>query len=331
MKKIIVVIIIIIVTVSCKDNARRDNVHSSSMPIERMDRLVYNYNDMDSTTRFNLIDSMRPGLDIYIPIIGLSGDSVDYNVALKMLSASQPVKVFTPDVEIRLKSIEGIEARLGEALPRLQSALPKTKVSHIYGIVSPYRQSVVTADSIVLISLNLYLGSDYPGYAGFEDYFKKTREASRIPYDVVEAIVASRYPLDSSKSKTILSKMLYQGVLVHAIMSTIPDAELPMAIGVSDKELEWLKANESAIWDKMIQNELIYSGSEIDAAKLIMPSPSTSIIHYDAPGRVGRYIGYAIVKSYVDKHNDVTLESLINPDFYGATKTLIDAGYEPSR
>lgn len=330
MKKIIALTIAFISFVSCSDNARRAGDGLTDMPIERIDRLVYHYNGLDSVSRKNFADSMLPGIDIYLRVAGIDRDSVEVETALTILSKSQPVKVFSPDVEARLKSIENIETSISDALQRLRTALPKVHVSHIYGIVSPYRQSVITADSVVLVALNLYLGKDYRGYAGFEDYFRRTRESERIPYDVIEATVASHYPIDNDKAKTILSKMLYHGALVHAIMSSMPDADLSLALGVSDKELEWLESNEASIWDKFIQQGFLYSNSDVDASKLLNPSPSTPIIHPESPGRVGRYIGYAIVKSYIDKHTDVTLERLLSPDFYGETKTLIDAGYAPA-
>lgn len=331
MKKIVVLAIIFIAMVSCSDNTRRIDDSATALPIERLDQLVYHYNEIDSATRDCLTDSMSPGLDVYLRVAGINSDSIDVDSALTMLSGSQPVKVFTPDVDDRLHSIEDLEMSLGVALRRIQTVLPGIDVSHIYGVVSPYRQSVITADSVVLVALNLYLGRDYPGYSGFEDYFRQTRESVRIPYDVIEALVASRYPIDNDRAKTILSKMLYQGALVYAVMSSIPDADLSLALGVSGEDLKWLEGNESLIWDKLIQQGLLYSSSEIDASKLLMPSPATPAIHPEAPGRVGRYVGYAIVKSYVDKHKDVTLEQLLSSDYYGETKTLIDAGYVPAR
>lgn len=331
MRKIAILAIIFIAVVSCKDNTHGIDNRSTALPIERLDRLVYHYTEIDSATRNNLKDSMSPGLDIYLRVAGLNSDSVDVESALTMLSASRPVTVFTPDVENRLNSIEDIEMSLGTAIRRIQSALPGIDAPHIYGIVSPYRQSVITADSVVLVALNLYLGQDYPGYAGFEEYFRLTREPARIPYDVMEAIVASHYPINNDRAKTILSKMLYHGALVYAIMSSIPDADLSLALGVSGEDLDWLADNEALIWDKIIRQGLLYSSSEIDASKLLMPSPATPAIHPEAPGRVGRYIGYAIVKSYIDKHKSVTLEQLLTPGFYGETKTLIDAGYAPAK
>lgn len=331
MGKIVILAILILATVSCKDNTRGIDDSATALPIERLDRLVYHYAEIDSTTRDNLIDSMSPGLDIYLRVAGINSDSVDVESALTMLSASRPVNVFTPDVENRLNSIEDVEMSLGTAMRRIQSELPGIDTPHIYGIVSPYRQSVITADSVVLVALNLYLGRDYPGYAGFENYFRLTREPSRITYDVMEAIVASHYPTNNDRAKTILSKMLYHGALVYAIMMSIPDADLSLALGMSGEDLEWSVDNESLIWDTIIRQELLYSSSEIDASKLLMPSPATPAIHPEAPGRVGRYIGYKIVKSYVDKHKSVTLKQLLTPDFYGETKTLIDAGYAPSK
>lgn len=306
-----------------------DSCEVSQVSIGRIDKLVSHFGELDSVSRVSLIDSMRPGLAVYLPIVGLSADSCDLESSIASLSESDAVRVFSPDVEISLGALDGVEVGLGDALRRLRALLPAVGTEHIYGVVLPYRQSVITADSVVLVALNLYLGSDYPGYAGFETYFRKTRVLSRLPYDVVEAVVAAKYPEDVEVAQTVLSKMLYQGALVHAVMSAITDAKLSSALGVTDEELEWLDANEGLIWRSMIDKNLLYSHSELDAAKLLTPSPAATVISSETPGRVGRYVGYKIVESYCKKHKAATLVEVLSPQFYGATKTLVDAGYAP--
>lgn len=321
---------IAIISTACVDGKSHGG-ESEPMPIERIDRLVYNFHDMDSAERSRYVDSMSPGLRVYLGIAGVNPDSVEMPIALDVLSATNPVKVFSPDVEKRIFALDEVEFRLGHALESLKSLLPDIRVSHVYGIVSPYRQSVITADSVVLVALNLYLGADYQGYTGFESYFRRLREPERIPYDVAEAVIASNYPIDKAGAKTVLAKMLYQGALVNALMLTFPNAKLSDALGVSSEDLEWFKGHEAEIWDSIITRNLLYSQSDMDAAKLLSPAPATTIINHDAPGRAGRYIGYRIVKAYMDRHSDVTIKWLLSPAFYGETSSLVDAKYSPSK
>mgnify|MGYP000771381490 CR=1 FL=1 len=114
-------------------------------------------------------------------------------------------------------------------------------------------------------------------------------------------------------------------------MLTFPNAKLSDALGVSSEDLEWFKGHEAEIWDSIITRNLLYSQSDMDAAKLLSPAPATTIINHDAPGRAGRYIGYRIVKAYMDRHSDVTIKWLLSPAFYGETSSLVDAKYSPSK
>lgn len=77
----------------------------------------------------------------------------------------------------------------------------------------------------------------------------------------------------------------------------------------------------------MITRKLLYSTNRLDANRLVNPSPATSILHHESPGRLGRFIGYKIVKSYVETHPDINLKWLLSPDFYNSLQSLIDSCY----
>lgn len=101
-------------------------------------------------------------------------------------------------------------------------------------------------------------------------------------------------------------------------------------MGYDDGQMKWVRDNEPQVWDAMITRALLYSVDPMDAERLVALSPSTSVVHPMSPGRLGRYIGYRIVDSYVEKHPGVSLEWLLSPEFYMSRSSLIDAGYTPS-
>ncbi len=39
-------------------------------------------------------------------------------------------------------------------------------------------------DTVVIVALNHYLGSDYEGYASFPDHLRRLKSAERLPLDV---------------------------------------------------------------------------------------------------------------------------------------------------
>ncbi len=302
----------------CMSKGSRD---VEPLTIERLDHAV--------ETGQAVPDSLREGMKLYLGVLGIACTDEALSDCVDALRHNRLIDVFGPDVDQRLGDLTAVETALGEARETLSRVAPKARMDRVYGVISPYRQGVVTTDSAALIALNLYLRPDYLGYEGFEQYFRQSRVKERIPYDVVEAVVAAGYPQDDSQPLTLLQRMLYQGALVHTTVETLPSASLATTIGVTDEQLKWLDQNEHNIWNALISRNLLYSTDDLEASRLIAPGPGCFSLNPDCPARVGRYVGYRIVQHYLERHPDTTPEDLLSPSFYLSNSALIDSRYNP--
>ena len=77
---------------------------------------------------------------------------------------------------------------------------PDITPPEIYSAVITYNQSIILADTVMLLGLNHYLGCDYEGYKHLDGYRRATKTAAaRLPYDIAESIIATAYPLPTVK------------------------------------------------------------------------------------------------------------------------------------
>ena len=292
--------------------------------IHRLDLAMKNYVTMSPSERLALADSLVNGLNAVMAIHGIAEitDSV-----LMDYSQSPAVRIFTPDVETCMPDLSSIEQTLGEVERSAKELLPSIGRARYYAIVSPYNQSIYIADDVVLIALNHYLGEDYPGYSGFEKYQCAIKTQAHLPYDVVEATICTEFPYQPSSDALVLNRLLYEGAIVESMMQLLPDADLAEIMGCDAQGMKWLQENEAQAWNALISRKLLYSSSIADADKLVNPSPSTTILHPDSPGRVGRFIGYKIVKAYLKNNPNVSLEDILSPEFYNSRQSLIASQY----
>jgi len=76
-----------------------------------------------------------------------------------------------------------------------------------------------------------------------------------------------------------------------------------------------VQANEQAIWRNFIENEYLYSTDTKLASRFLDPAPFSKfgleLIDNESPGRVGRYVGWQIVRRFMEK-NPVTIEQMLN-------------------
>ena len=59
------------------------------------------------------------------------------------------------------------------------------------------------------------------------------------------------------------------------------------------------------------------------------PAPVTSVLSIYSPGRAGRFLGYRMVKRYLEAHPEADLASLLSPEFYNAPDVLEKIDYNP--
>lgn len=310
--------------ISCGDGAR-DSKDCKPMEISRLDRVVYDYPNLSDEERRNADSMMSNGVSAVLTMLNMGHP--DDSAYIKYVH-SDAVKMFSPEVERCFEDITDLEQQLGCVKANIEKELPQVKFHDIYAIVSPYRQSIYITDSTLLLSLNHYLGKNHKVYDGFDEYIKKTKEVGNIPYDVVEALIGSFYSYEPQGNDIVLAKMLYAGAIAKTKMLIVPNASLAKVLGYDDDELEWLEDNEQSLWNSLVSKELLYSSDYLDIERLLFPSPRTTILNVDAPGRVGRYLGYKIVEAYLKKNPNTTLQQLFTPEFYQSTQSLIESGYQ---
>lgn len=302
--------------------------HATTEPvaIHRLDLAIEGFSDNDNSMRRQLCDSFSEGVSAMAYLLH---DTTDSYRLLDSLSRSRSVRMFMPDVRRRLPSLDSIESALGGIRRNFADRLPEVHFPTLYSIVSPFNQSIFSVDTVMLVALNHYLGNDYEGYSYFEPYQRLTKHPAHIPYDIAEAAIAAAYPYVSGGQATALSRMLYEGAIVEALMETVPDASLSEALGYTPRQLQWAQDNEAQVWNAIVTRQLLYSTDPLVADRLTLPSPSTTLIHPDSPGRLGRYIGYRIVQSYTDNNPGTPLPMLLSPDTYNSQSTLVKAKYSP--
>lgn len=294
------------------------------MEIERFDRASMAFPTMDGAGRDSIKARYGEVIDFMSMLVGTaSADSV-----MEALGSSAAVRVFQPDIESRLTDLTDVERQLGGARDRATSdfeglAFPR----RVIGIVMPYEQSVVVVDTIVLVGLNHYLGADYEGYAGFDDYRRRLKEPGRMVYDVVEAVVRTRFPLVSEGRMTVGGRMAYEGAIARMVEELIGGSTAASALGYSDEQFARAEDDEQMIWRGLVGDGTLYSMDQALAERLVAPAPYSTIVGAQVPGRIGRFVGYRLVDSYLKNNSGSTVEGLLSSGAYADDDFVVRSGY----
>jgi gliding motility-associated lipoprotein GldB len=175
-----------------------------------------------------------------------------------------------------------------------------------------YRNKIIVTDTIVVMALDSYLGSDHEFYSGIPKYVSANLKKEQLVVDLANEY-AKKYSYHPDR-KTFLDEMIYFGKLLYFKDVVIPFKTEAERIGYSQGELDWAKANESYIWRYFVEHELLYSTDSKLPGRFIIDAPFSKFfleeIDADSPGRLGQYIGWQIVRAYMEE-NDIHLKDML--------------------
>ncbi|NDE62490.1 MAG: gliding motility lipoprotein GldB, partial [Cyclobacteriaceae bacterium] len=98
--------------------------------------------------------------------------------------------------------------------------------------------------------------------------------------------------------------------------------------GYTPEQLASCWDNEDLIWTHFIENELLFATNPFEIRKYTGEAPFTDAISTDAPGRLGRWVGWNIVEQYQEKEGLSLVELMAESN---AEKIFRDSGYRPQK
>lgn len=195
----------------------------------------------------------------------------------------------------------------------LKYYFPQTKVPKVITVISEmdYNNKVIYADSLVIVSLEMYLGKEHKFYQ-FPEYIKQNFERRQIMPDVVSSFF--KYKTAPNQDKSLLSNMIFAGKELYLKDMLLPDYNDADKMGYTPEQIKWCQENESYMWRYFIEKELLYSDDQKLVPRFINMAPFSKFyleIDNESPGRVGAWVGWQIVRSYME-NNKVSLQQLLN-------------------
>ena len=233
------------------------------------------------------------------------------------------------EVQKKFSDFEIYKSQLNTVFKHIKYYFPKTKIPEVYTVISEmdYNNKVIYADSLLIISLEMYLGKEHKFYQ-FPDYIKQNFETNQMMPDVVEAF--SKRVIKTNAERNFLAAMIHSGKILYLKDVILPEYKEEEKIGYTESQLHWCQENESYMWRYFIENQLLYDDDPKLLLRFVNPAPFSKFyleIDNESPGKVGAWTGWQIVRSYM-KNNEVSLTQLMQTD---AKEIFEKSNYKPKK
>lgn len=216
------------------------------------------------------------------------------------------------EVQKKYDNFEPVTQEIETLFKHIKHYFPKTKMPKVITLIGEmdYNTKTIYADSLVVVSLELYLGKNHKFYQ-FPEYIKQNFEQNQIVPDIASSFIATKLPPKGDRD--FLSQMIYAGKALYLKELLLPDYTDATRIGYTESQNSWCMENEGYIWRYFIDKEMLYSVDAKLSPRFINPAPFSKFyleIDNDSPGQVGAWIGWQIVRSYM-KNNSIPIEELL--------------------
>lgn len=295
------------------------------MEIVRMDRMFF---DIDSEEELESLMERYPQFaqDYLQEDLYYSRD--DFYTSLMGITQDTLMQELNREVQVHFQDFAALEQELENAFKYIRYHFPDYRVPKIYTFVSGFSNDFYIDENIIVIGLDYFLPQNHPFQPDdLPQYITKRYQREYLVPTLVTAI-SSKFNHTDMRDNTLLAEMVFYGKAYHFTKAILPCTPDSLIIGYSQDDIVASYANEKFIWSHFVENELLFETNPFEIRKYTGEAPFTDEISPDAPGRIGRWVGWNIVDDYAEKHN-VSLPELMEER--NATQIFRQSGYKPRR
>jgi hypothetical protein len=224
--------------------------------------------------------------------------------------------------------VHELEQKLDDAFRHFKYHFPSRPLPKVCTMMSGFNFNILKLDKAIGIGLEMYLGPNSVFYRRIEFPKYKIIKMSReylIP-DFVRGWMLTEFEEKNAKPD-FLTRIIEEGKIAYLVDAMLPEMNDTLKIGFSKNQLDWCKQNEGHMWSFFIKRKILYTRDYQEIMQFTNDGPFTTGFAKESPSRTGNWIGWQIIRSYMEKNKNTTLQQLM--EMKDAQKILAAAAYKP--
>lgn len=336
--KLLYVAVIVLVLSSCKSKKNIPDVSAIKVDL-KIERFEKDFYGLDTSNMVGSLDELNKKYQSFLPdylynILGLTPPQDATLSQIKLFLRDNAYKNIYTDATKKFASLDNVKEELTLALKLTKYYFPKYPIpTNLYTFIGPVDGvgTALTSNHSFAIGLQGYLGKDYPvyqiGYIAetYPPYKTRRFEEQYIATNCIKNIIEELYP-DKSNGRPLAERLIEQGRRLYILDALLPNTADSVKTGYTQDQLDGCFKNENAIWSFFVQANLLFEREPSTVSPYVTDGPKTQEISEAAPGNIGTFIGWQIVKKWMAANPTTSLEQLMQTP----TMTIFNgAGYKP--
>jgi hypothetical protein len=237
--------------------------------------------------------------------------------------------------QLLYKDLNWLQKDLESGFKYLIYHYPSIKVPKIFTLVGGFDVDnpksyfgIDYANDSVAINLQMFMGVNFSAYDPqiYYDYIRVKFNKDNIVKNIFSSIINDKIP-EIAPSSTLIETMIDAGKRVYMLDQILPYTSDEIKLGYSKAQLKQCYKNEFNIWSNFVNANNLFTVEPTIIKEYIGENPFTKDLGNESPGNIGAFVGWQIVKKYMQKNASIKLQQLMQLD----NKIIYnEAKYKPS-
>ena len=324
---------------SCTKNKHTKNLSNINikMKIERFEQELFSCKSVNDIIR--LSETQPNFYEVYTEHIIASNvqfsgaTDTDIAVGLYKYISHQDMDSLYKITQKEFNDFQSYSDELLKAAKYILNYFPEDTIGEVTTFISTFHYGAVYDQQSKKfgIGLDMYLGSDFEVYTllnpeNFPLYRIKKFEPYRIVPNCIQTYVDVKVP--EHISTTFIDQAIYEGKKLYLLDLLLPAYHDSLKINYLFNQLEWCENQEENIWAYLVQEEELFNSDKNEFQKRYFnDGPFTAPFGNESSPRIGAWVGWQIVRNYMENHPEITINQLLN----NSNHMLIfqESGYRP--
>lgn len=311
--------VVFLLLVSCNNNKLEVDIKGIKidLPLNRLeqDLLDDTGRSIDEVNRL-LINKYGGLYEVFVSKMIVEGSVYDPTVGLRLdrFRKDSLIQAIYLDLKNEFGDFSSYKRDFEEAFSHYNYYFPDSSLPNIVTFYSNFNAKIFPAKNTLAIGLDMYLGADNNHVRKIPtdilpQFIKEDMNKKYLVADGVKYWLLNRF-YDENVGDDFISKVIELGKIMYLLDAMLPSVSDDIKINYSTKELNWVQDHEENIWKTLVDEEVLYTKNPMLINQYIVDGPFTKGLPDESPSKVGVWVGWQIVRDYVEE-NDVDVLSLL--------------------
>ncbi|MEX2596075.1 MAG: hypothetical protein WEC59_04020, partial [Salibacteraceae bacterium] len=298
--------------------------------IDRLDQQWFEMSAVDFRKKHNKWQATYGSLyQHYVEDVLSLGSVNDSNLftSIRRFTTDPAIAEVQDSVQRVFPELSDLEEAFSTAWNYYQYYFPDKKAPLHLSFIGGFNTPAALSKEGIGIGLEMFLGKNtaFYEYLQLPVYLRQNMTPTHLVPTVLRGWIQSEFP-QKEITPTLIQTIISEGKVLYAMDAIFPFHHDSLKINYTGDEIKWADQHQKYVWAHFIDNELLFSTDPKTIQKFTSDGPFTVDLVKESPSRMGHYIGWQIVRHFMDRQDTIDMPALMKTD----TETILNKSkYKP--